>query len=65
MSDIDKDAGPSDNHGRLGLRGEGVPPLFFCVEGVSPSKRGQDARDTQGQDALATGRTRLEVSYDT
>ncbi|MBM4027123.1 MAG: hypothetical protein FJ280_17215, partial [Planctomycetes bacterium] len=24
-------------------------------EGVPPSKRGQDARDTQGQDALATG----------
>jgi hypothetical protein len=25
-----------------------------CVEGVPPSNRGQDARDTQGQDALAT-----------
>ncbi len=35
-------------------RGEGVPPLSSRVEGVSPSKRGQDARDTQGQDALAT-----------
>ncbi len=35
-------------------RGEGVPPLSSRVEGVSPSNRGQDARDTQGQDALAT-----------
>ncbi len=41
--------------GRAGLRrGEGVPPLFLRGEGVSPSNRGQDARDTQGQDALAT-----------
>jgi hypothetical protein len=37
-----------------GNRGEGVPPLRSRVEGVSPSNRGQDARDTQGQDALAT-----------
>jgi dipeptidyl aminopeptidase/acylaminoacyl peptidase len=36
-----------------------VPRLHWrvarpCVEGVPPSNRGQDARDTQGQDALAT-----------
>jgi len=37
------------------LRGEGVPPLLFCFEGILPSKRGQDARDTQGRDGLATG----------
>jgi LL-diaminopimelate aminotransferase len=38
--------------GRTG--GEGVPPLR--AEGILPSDRGQDARDTkkQGQDALAT-----------
>ncbi len=36
------------------LRGEGILPLFFCDEGVPPSNRGQDARDTQGRDALAT-----------
>ncbi len=29
-------------------------PALACAEGVSPSDRGQDARDTQGQDALAT-----------
>ena len=28
--------------------------LVFCGEGVLPSHRGQDARDTQGRDALAT-----------
>jgi hypothetical protein len=27
------------------------------VEGILPSNRGQDARDTQGRDALATART--------
>jgi hypothetical protein len=36
-------------------RGEGILPLFFRVEGVPPSNRGQDARATQGRDALATG----------
>ena len=48
--------------------GEGILPLLCCVEGVAgsqtrtgrvwgpwPSNRGQDARDTQGRDALATG----------
>ena len=39
-------------------RGEGVPPARFRVEGVPPSNRGQDARDTQGPDALATSRRR-------
>jgi len=29
-------------------------PALVCAEGVPPSDRGQDARDTQGQDALAT-----------
>ncbi len=29
-------------------------PALVSAEGVSPSERGQDARDTQGQDALAT-----------
>ena len=37
------------------LRGEGILPLFFCGEGASASNRGQDARDTQGRDALPTG----------
>jgi len=32
----------------------GRPGLALRVEGVPPSNRGQDARDTQGQDALAT-----------
>ncbi len=36
-------------------RGEGILPLFLCLEGVPPSNRGQDARDTQGRDARATG----------
>jgi len=36
-------------------RGEGVSPLFLRGEGGTPSNRGQDARDTQGRDALATG----------
>jgi hypothetical protein len=44
-------------------RGEGILPLFLRVEpdaqwpfGPPPSSnRGQDARDTQGRDALATG----------
>ncbi len=33
-------------------------------EGVSPSNRGQDARDTQGRDALATEGRTLEEEYD-
>jgi len=28
--------------------------LLFRGEGILPSNRGQDARDTQGRDALAT-----------
>ncbi len=32
----------------------GRPALVSRVEGVPPSNRGQDARDTQGRDALAT-----------
>jgi hypothetical protein len=38
---------------RVTLPWQGRPALV-SVEGVSPSDRGQDARDTQGQDALAT-----------
>jgi homoserine O-acetyltransferase len=38
---------------RLSWRGR--PALALRVEGVPPSNRGQDARDTQGRDALATG----------
>ncbi len=34
--------------------GEGILPLLICSEGLWPSDRGQDARDTQGRDALAT-----------
>jgi len=34
--------------------GEGILPLLFRNEGLWPSDRGQDARDTQGRDALAT-----------
>jgi len=34
-------------------------PALASAEGVSPSDRGQDARDTQGQDALATDHYRL------
>ncbi len=30
---------------------------LFRVEGILPSNRGQDARDTQGRDALATKKT--------
>ncbi|MBM4024058.1 MAG: DUF3857 domain-containing protein, partial [Planctomycetes bacterium] len=42
--------------GRPALASRGHPGLASRVEGVSPSNRGQDARDTkeQGQDALAT-----------
>ena len=36
------------------LRGEAILALLLCVEGILPSNRGQDARDTQGRDALAT-----------
>jgi hypothetical protein len=42
-------------------RGEAVPALLFRVEGILPSNRGQDARDTQGRDALAT--VRQAVSF--
>ena len=34
--------------------GEAILALLFRVEGLWPSNRGQDARDTQGRDALAT-----------
>ncbi|OHB63815.1 MAG: hypothetical protein A2Y77_01210 [Planctomycetes bacterium RBG_13_62_9] len=34
--------------------GEAILALLFRVEGILPSNRGQDARDTQGRDALAT-----------
>jgi len=40
--------------GRPALASRGHPGLAFRDAGVPPSKRGQDARDTQGQDALAT-----------
>ncbi|MBM4029561.1 MAG: glycoside hydrolase family 95 protein, partial [Planctomycetes bacterium] len=42
--------------GRPALASRGHPGLAFRAEGVPPSNRGQDARDTQGQDALATER---------
>jgi len=35
-------------------RGEAILALLFRCEGILPSNRGQDARDTQGRDALAT-----------
>jgi hypothetical protein len=35
-------------------RGEAILALLSCVEGILPSNRVQDARDTQGRDALAT-----------
>jgi hypothetical protein len=38
-------------------RGEAILALLFRVEGILPSNRGQDARDTQGRDALATRRS--------
>jgi len=31
--------------------------MVSCGEGILPSNRGQDARDTQGRDALATKKT--------
>jgi hypothetical protein len=31
--------------------------MVLCDEGLWPSDRGQDARDTQGRDALATQET--------
>jgi hypothetical protein len=34
--------------------GEAILALLFRDEGILPSNRGQDARDTQGRDALAT-----------
>jgi len=37
-------------------RGATILALLFCGEGLRPSNRGQDARDTQGRDALATRR---------
>ncbi len=40
---------------RIAWRGR---PALARAEGVPPSNRGQDARDTQGQDALATKETR-------
>jgi hypothetical protein len=50
------------------VRGECILPLFFCGEGIPPSNRGQDVRDTQGRDALATGLhdgdlTRVDRNY--
>ena len=44
-----------------------VSNLYTCrVEGVPPSNRGQDARDTkeQGRDALATGRYLRRLTFD-
>jgi len=41
---------------RVVSRGEAILALLFCVEGILPSNHGQDARDTQGRDALATRR---------
>ncbi len=38
--------GRSRGEGILPLRPEGILPLLFRVEGVSPSNRGPDARDT-------------------
>ncbi len=46
-----KDAGAPTWRGR--------PALASHDEGVSPSNRGQDARDTQGQDALATSHGKI------
>ncbi|OHB73845.1 MAG: hypothetical protein A2Z25_10275 [Planctomycetes bacterium RBG_16_55_9] len=44
--------------------------IFYlrCGEGISPSNRGQDVRDTQGRDGLATIDNRqstIENSYST
>jgi hypothetical protein len=39
---------------RASSRGAAILALLFRTEGILPSKRGRDARDTQGQDALAT-----------
>jgi XTP/dITP diphosphohydrolase len=41
--------------------GEAVPAL--CAEGILPSDRGRDARDTQEQDALATGADRTLIDH--
>ncbi len=45
-------------------RGEGVPPLLFCVEGVSPSNRGQDARDRKGKMPSPRATVRSSILFD-
>jgi hypothetical protein len=40
------------------LRGEAILALLFGVEGMLPSNRGQDARDTRRRDAFAMTRHR-------
>jgi hypothetical protein len=56
------------------LSGEGILPLLFCGkailallsrgEGILPSNRGQDARHTQGRDALATPYLNYALPHD-
>ncbi len=49
--------------GRPGLESRVSRPSWpRCAEGVPPSDRGRDARDTQGQDALATDRRQEELA---